>query len=101
MATMEDRRKSTRAEVNEIGFIFCAGSSTRCQIVNISDHGAAIDVPEASCIPQRFRLMTESDRKIHSCTITWMKQNRIGVEFQLVLEEPDSVTHPQRQFLQY
>lgn len=96
-----DRRKSERAEVDEIGFISVAGSSTRCQIVNISSDGAAVDVPDASYIPDRFRLMTERDRVIRNCRIAWISGNRIGVEFQASFEDAIPMTHRDRQFLQY
>jgi hypothetical protein len=59
-----ERRKSPRTNVDEMAFISVAGSSTRCRIINISDAGAAIDVPDASQIPICFQLMTESDRVI-------------------------------------
>jgi hypothetical protein len=45
--------------------------------------------------------MTESDRLVRNCRIAWIKQNRIGVEFETGFEKPDTITHPQRQFLQY
>jgi hypothetical protein len=97
----EERRKSPRTYVDQIAFISVAGSSTRCRIINISDAGAAIGVPEASHIPICFQLMTESDRVIRNCRIAWIKLNMIGVEFEDVQEQPDRITHPQRQFLQY
>ena len=74
-----DRRKSERAETNEVAFISVAGSSTRCQIVNVSSDGAAVDVPDAAYIPSRFRLMTERDRVVRNCRIAWISENRIGV----------------------
>lgn len=97
----EERRKTPRTEVDEIAFIAVAGSSTRCRIINISGDGAALDVPDASFIPSRFQLMTESDRVLRNCRIAWIRHNTIGVEFEDVKEEPDRITHPQRQFLQY
>jgi hypothetical protein len=59
IAEIEERRKSTRAEVDEVAFISVTGSSTRCRIVNVSSAGAAVDVPDAAYIPNRFRLMTD------------------------------------------
>jgi hypothetical protein len=96
-----DRRKSQRAEVDEVAFISVAGSSTRCQIVNISNDGAALDVPEAVYIPARFRLMTERDRVVRNCRIAWISENRIGVEFEAPFEDVVPMAHRDRQFLQY
>jgi hypothetical protein len=77
----QDRRRSPRSELNETAYISNSGSSTRCRLVNISDNDAALDVPDASFIPNRFQMMTEKDRRVRTCRIVWIKQNRIGVEF--------------------
>jgi PilZ domain len=77
----EERRKSPRAEVDEIAYIFGQGSSMRCRVRNLSPDGAAIEVPDPIVIPRQFQLMTESDRVVRACRTIWIKQNRIGVEF--------------------
>ncbi|MBR1237369.1 PilZ domain-containing protein [Bradyrhizobium sp. AUGA SZCCT0182] len=97
----DERRKSQRTVVDEIAYISSSGSSTRCRIANMSEDGAALDVPDASHIPTSFHLMTERDRIVRSCRIVWIKQNRIGVEFEPALDEHSSITHRERQFLQY
>ena len=48
---IEERRKSLRTDVEEVAYISSSGSSTRCLISNLSDNGAALDVPDASYIP--------------------------------------------------
>lgn len=78
---MEERRSSPRVQADEVGFISVSGSSTRCSVVNLSNGGAALDVPNALIVPARFQLMTESDRLVRKCRIIWIRQNRIGVEF--------------------
>jgi hypothetical protein len=78
---MEDRRKHPRAAVEEPAYISGDGSSTRCMVVNLSDDGAAIDVPNATYLPSAFQLMTERDRTVRNCTIVWIMGNRIGVQF--------------------
>jgi hypothetical protein len=100
----DDRRKAGRSEVDQVAFISVAGSSTRCRIVNISDEGAAIEMPDAAHMVDRFQLMIESDRSIRNCRIAWIKKNRIGVEFEHAIEEEKQspqVTHRERQFMQY
>jgi hypothetical protein len=77
-----ERRKQQRAEVDEVAYVSSGGASTRCRVLNISTEGAAIDVPNAAFIPQRFQLMTEKDRLIRKCRVVWIQQNRIGVAFE-------------------
>lgn len=79
---MEERRRSLRTDVDEVAFLSYSGASTRCRLVNISSNGAAVEVPDASYIPNRFRMMTEHDRAIYDCRIVWIANNRIGVEFE-------------------
>ncbi len=79
---VEERRSSSRSDVDEVGFIAVSGSSTRCDVVNLSDEGAALDVPSASDIPARFKLMTARDRLVRTCRVVWIRENRLGVEFE-------------------
>jgi hypothetical protein len=67
---------------HEAAYVSSDGASTGCRVLNFSAEGAAIDVPNAAYIPQRFRLMTEKDRLIRKCRIVWIQQNRIGVAFE-------------------
>jgi hypothetical protein len=62
-------------------YISVGGSSTRCRVLNISTDGAAIVVPNASFIPDRFQLMTKKDRVVRDCRTIWVSGNRIGVTF--------------------
>lgn len=78
----DERRKSLRTDVSETAYISISGSSTRCQIMNISSEGAALDVPDATHIPAKFQLMTESDRVARTCRIVWIMKNKIGVQFE-------------------
>ena len=70
------------ADTDEIAYISCDGSSTRCKVVNISAEGAALEVPDAEHPPARFNLMTEKDRVVRRCRIVWIHQNKIGVMFE-------------------
>jgi hypothetical protein len=116
MSLFEERRKSQRESVQRTAYISHLGSGTRCSITNISAEGAAIEVPDASHIPIRFQLMTETDRIVRNCCVVWIKRNKLGVQFEDTSqfgrsrlsshEEPpvpraEIPTHPQRQFMQY
>jgi hypothetical protein len=87
---MDDRRKHPRTETDEPAYISADGLSTRCRLVNISEEGAAIEVPDPAYLPSHFRLMTEKDRVTRNCRMIWIKQNRIGVAF-----EPEGAAAPQ------
>ena len=79
---MDERRRHSRAEIDEAAFISVGGSSTSCRIRNISVDGAAIEVPNPSYIPDRFQLMTDTDRVIRRCRTVWISGNMIGVVFE-------------------
>jgi hypothetical protein len=78
----DERRNHPRAEVDAAAYVSSGGASTRCRVVNLSAEGAAIDVPNAIYIPDRFRLMTENDRVVRDCRVVWIQRNRIGVVFE-------------------
>jgi hypothetical protein len=78
----EERREHPRTEIDEVAYLSSGGASTRCRVLNISADGAAIDVPNATFVPDRFQLMTETDRRVRRCQVVWIKQNRIGVTFE-------------------
>jgi len=114
---IEERRKSQRASVQETAYISYMGSSTRCLIANISAEGAAIEVADATYIPNRFQLMTETDRVIRNCRVVWIMRNKLGVQFETTdlpraqahspaieghtVARMEIPTQPQRQFMQY
>jgi hypothetical protein len=72
---MEERRQHPRPETNEPAFISGDGSCISCRIVNMSSEGAAIDVPNASYVPDRFDLMMARDRTIRRCRTVWILGN--------------------------
>jgi hypothetical protein len=78
----DERRKFPRAEVDGAAYVYSGGAITRCLVLNISAEGAAIDVPNAAYIPDRFQLMTENDRVVRNCRVIWIQRHRIGVAFE-------------------
>jgi hypothetical protein len=79
---MDERRHHPRTEIDEPAYISVGGSSTSCRVLNISAEGAAIEVPNPSFIPDRFKLMIKRDRVIRYCRIVWISANSIGVAFE-------------------
>ena len=79
---MQDKRKFPRTDVEAPAYVSFGGTSLSCTVRNISDEGAAIDVDNASYIPERFRLVMLPDPAVRNCRLVWIKQNRIGVAFE-------------------
>jgi hypothetical protein len=80
---VQDKRKYPRIDVEEPAHVSFGGTSLSCVIRNISTDGAAIDVENASYIPERFRLVVVPDLEVRTCRLVWIKQNRIGVAFEV------------------
>lgn len=78
---MEERRRHLRQETNDLAYITGDGSSIRCTVVNMSPDGAALDVPDATAVRARFKLMTVHDGALRDCRIVWLTTNKIGVQF--------------------
>jgi hypothetical protein len=85
---MEEKRKSSRAEINEPAYVSSGGSVLGCMVRNISPDGAAIDVENPAFVPAQFQLVMASDSSIHECRIVWIQQNRIGVTFAAASHNP-------------
>lgn len=90
---MEERRRREREPVDEIAYIFGDGSSTKCRVINVSEDGAAMEVPDARFIRSRFKLMIEKDRLVRDCRLVWSSGSRIGVAFASVGVASSSVIH--------
>jgi hypothetical protein len=85
---MQEKRKHPRTEVNEPAFVSSGGSVMRCTVLNISAEGAAIEVENPAFVPPRFRLVMANDSSVRDCSIAWIQQNRIGVTFAAMPQQP-------------
>ena len=86
---MEEKRKHPRSDIEEPAYVSSGGSVMRCMVRNISREGAAIDVENPAFVPQQFRLVMARDSSIvRECRIAWIKQNRIGLMFINLAQEP-------------
>src|SRR4051794_6266924 len=52
-----------------------------CPVRNLSENGAALEVPYAAIIPHEFQLTIQSDQARRHCRVIWRKENRLGVQF--------------------
>ncbi len=78
---MEERREVERTNVDEVAYISGDGASLRCRVFNISEKGAAIELPIKQYMRSNFKLMLEKDRIVKHCCLVWSSDNRIGVVF--------------------
>ena len=85
---MEEKRKYPRTEIDEPAYVSSGGSVMSCVVRNISAEGAAIDVDNPAFVPAHFRLVIASDSSVHECRIAWIQQNRIGVTFAAMPQDP-------------
>ncbi|WP_439409170.1 PilZ domain-containing protein [Bradyrhizobium sp. DASA03076] len=78
---MKERREIERTNVDEVAYISGDGASLRCRAFNISEKGAAIELPTKQQMMPDFKLMLEKDRIVRHCLLVWSSGNRIGVIF--------------------
>ena len=77
---MDERRKSLRGAKLATGQIVFDSTVLHCAIVDLSDHGACLEVSMTQELPSEFVLrLTEGNRR--QCQVAWRDHNRVGVEF--------------------
>ena len=81
---MDERRKAARRRVLKSGTIEFATCVYSCAVRDLSDHGAALDLPDAIAMiamPLQFELVMETNQMRRHCHVIWRKENRLGVAF--------------------
>jgi hypothetical protein len=78
---MHDARQSLRHRVLKSGSIRFGDVAIPCVLRNLSTAGVALDVGSHVGIPEQFTLIVHTENKIHSCTVIWRKEKRLGVAF--------------------
>jgi hypothetical protein len=80
-----ERRRVAREPSGEPGAIICGfTSSFDCTILNKSQLGACIELPETTkmwSIPNSFSLFIGSKAAMRPCRVIWRSFQRMGVEF--------------------
>lgn len=80
---MEERRSAQRRRVLKAGTIsFGQGSTIDCQVRNISETGASLEVVSPVGIPETFTLIVPQDGLKRSARVKWRKATRIGISFE-------------------
>ena len=78
---MAKNRRTYRRRVFKSATIEFDRSAFSCTVRNISEVGAALDVPSSFGIPHEFRLVIETNQVPRQCRAIWRKETRIGVTF--------------------
>jgi hypothetical protein len=87
-AHMNENRKSIRRRVLKSATIEFDRGAYSCAVRDLSDTGANLDVPHALAIPHEFTLIMETDQASRHCRVIWRKENRLGVAFEQVDDQP-------------
>jgi hypothetical protein len=77
----DKQRAAQRRRVLKAGSISFGGGVIDCIVRNISDTGAALEVVTPLYIPDRFKLIIQTDNLNRPCHVVWRKERRIGVAF--------------------
>lgn len=78
---MDENRKATRRRVLKGATIEFDRSAFSCAVRNLSEFGAALDVPSSVGIPHEFQLVIQANQLTHQCRVVWREEKRIGVAF--------------------
>jgi hypothetical protein len=77
-----DRRVALRRPVRKAGLIEFPGGAFSCMVQNLSETGAALDVPNSIGIPEHFTLMIIEQAAAVRCRSVWRTERQIGVAFE-------------------
>ncbi len=86
---MVENRRATRRRVLKSATIEFDQGAYSCAVRNLSETGAALDVPYALAIPREFTLTMDTDQVNRHCRVIWRKENRLGVAFEQVDNQPE------------
>jgi len=80
---LDERRGSERRRVVRAAEIFVEGEAgaISCVMVDVSQTGARLRMPDGASVPDRFRLSVEAMAINATCEVRWRRANEIGVRF--------------------
>ncbi|MBX9828551.1 MAG: PAS-domain containing protein, partial [Xanthobacteraceae bacterium] len=93
---MNERRTIHRGRTLLGGqIVFNAGrSAIDCQVRNLTDDGACLEVVSQAGIPTQFQLTLAGDREPRDCKMIWQSDHRMGVSFAQRLDPPQDSDEP-------
>ena len=78
---MIENRRAYRRRVLKSAVIEFDSGAFSCAVRNLSEAGAALDVPTSFGIPHEFQLVIETGQTVRQCRVIWRQEKRIGVSF--------------------
>src|ERR1035437_763000 len=72
----DEHRVAPRRRVLKAGSISFGGGSIDCTVRNLSATGAALEVVSPLYIPDRFKLIVQTDNLNQPCHVVWRKERR-------------------------
>lgn len=78
-----DARRHRRTLVFRTAKIVAAGVAGHidCAILNVSESGAALLLPNLAAVPAVFDLVIDPDGTMRNCELRWRTHNRAGIQF--------------------
>lgn len=86
----KDLRASARRNFDATGWIRLGGGFAirRCKVINISDGGARISVPQQQAVPNSFSFTLDRRREGCPARVKWRKGAEMGLAFVLAPAGP-------------
>lgn len=83
-----ERRTEFRRSVDMSGVCEFIGTQERldCNVVDITNSGAQLTVPDTKTVPDEFRLYVLPLNTILDCRVKWRQKSRLGVSFTTLSE---------------
>ena len=83
-----ERRTKFRRSVDMPGVCEFSGTGERmeCKVVDITNAGAQLSVPDTGQVPEQFKLYVLPLNTILDCRVKWRQETRLGVSFSTLSE---------------
>jgi hypothetical protein len=78
---MHERRSVGRTRLVKHAKIFTDRSTIPCTVVDLTNRGACIELPDTRDVPDRFELSFGNRHAHRTCRVTWRTENQLGVAF--------------------
>jgi hypothetical protein len=79
---MDHNRIVPRKRILKSGIIdLGAGELVVCTVKNISETGALVEANTPLFIPDKFKLIVQTEGLSRPCQVIWRKEKRMGVKF--------------------
>jgi hypothetical protein len=57
-----------------------------CLIINVSEGGACLMIPDDTDIPDTFELSADGGKFVRTCNVAWRTKSRLGISFEITAE---------------